>query len=274
MYARVVANLKFDLVTLKALAVDTSASAFGLSGMSQQMLLAVSEILEDHENWFGAGDELTDDETDEIDAAVALMESEIMAELGLGSMAEQNADAVDIDGGTINGISELTGLMAQDIKFERDANVMRLILQTFHTFGGSLDLNFARGSRAVPVALSLNDLFGDIRWRGYDGAAFQTGAYIRGQASENWAVGVRGTKLLFNVTPNGGTALNTGMTLDQDKSLTVNGNFQFKGSQVGFFNHALASKPAITGSRGGNAALAALLTALNGLGLITDSSSA
>jgi len=40
---------------------------------------------------------------------------------------------------------------------------------------------------------------------------------------------------------------------------------------VGFFNHAPAAKPTITGSRGGNAALASLLTAFAGLGLLTDS---
>jgi hypothetical protein len=42
------------------------------------------------------------------------------------------------------------------------------------------------------------------------------------------------------------------------------------GNQVGFFGATPASKPTVTGSRGGNAALASLLTALATLGLITD----
>jgi len=42
---------------------------------------------------------------------------------------------------------------------------------------------------------------------------------------------------------------------------------------MGFFGSAASAKPTITGSRGGNAALASLLTALDGLGLITDSTS-
>lgn len=50
-------------------------------------------------------------------------------------------------------------------------------------------------------------------------------------------------------------------------TLRINGN-------IGFFNTAPAAKPTVTGSRGGNAALASLLTALAGLGLLTDSSSA
>jgi parallel beta-helix repeat protein len=44
-------------------------------------------------------------------------------------------------------------------------------------------------------------------------------------------------------------------------------------SLVGFYGATPAAKPTVTGSRGGNAALASLLTQLAGLGLITDSSS-
>lgn len=45
-------------------------------------------------------------------------------------------------------------------------------------------------------------------------------------------------------------------------------------SKLGFFGAAVAAKPTVTGSRGGNAALASALTALANLGLITDSSTA
>jgi hypothetical protein len=45
-------------------------------------------------------------------------------------------------------------------------------------------------------------------------------------------------------------------------------------SQVGFFGSAGTTIQDVTGSRDGNAALAALLTALADMGLITDSSSA
>ncbi len=43
--------------------------------------------------------------------------------------------------------------------------------------------------------------------------------------------------------------------------------------KVGFYGAEAAAKPTVTGSRGSNAALASLLTALAGLGLLTDSSS-
>lgn len=55
---------------------------------------------------------------------------------------------------------------------------------------------------------------------------------------------------------------------------TTNPDFAFLGSgSLGFFGTAPAAQQDITGSRGGNAALASLLTGLANLGLITDSSS-
>jgi len=45
-------------------------------------------------------------------------------------------------------------------------------------------------------------------------------------------------------------------------------------AQIGFYGTTPVSKPTVTGSRGGNAALASVLTALAGLGLVTDSSTA
>lgn len=48
----------------------------------------------------------------------------------------------------------------------------------------------------------------------------------------------------------------------------------FRDGAMGFFGSAGAAKPTITGSRGGNVALASLLTALDSLGLITDSTTA
>jgi hypothetical protein len=49
--------------------------------------------------------------------------------------------------------------------------------------------------------------------------------------------------------------------------------FRHLGTTLGFFNTAATTKATVTGSRGSNAALASLLTALANYGLITDSSS-
>lgn len=64
---------------------------------------------------------------------------------------------------------------------------------------------------------------------------------------------------------------NAADTLKTDDSLIVGAALQVVGN-IGFYNHATAAKPTVTGSKGANAALTSLLTALAGLGLLTDSS--
>ena len=54
----------------------------------------------------------------------------------------------------------------------------------------------------------------------------------------------------------------------------ITDNLQHLGTKVGFNGATPITKPAVTGSRGGNAALASLLTQLATLGLITDSTTA
>jgi hypothetical protein len=51
------------------------------------------------------------------------------------------------------------------------------------------------------------------------------------------------------------------------------GGHTLSGSTLGFFGAAPASKPTVSGSKGGNAALGSLITALAALGLITDGTS-
>lgn len=53
----------------------------------------------------------------------------------------------------------------------------------------------------------------------------------------------------------------------------VDGDFQHKGTNLGFYSATVAAKQTVTGSKVANAALASLLTALATIGLITDSSS-
>lgn len=57
-------------------------------------------------------------------------------------------------------------------------------------------------------------------------------------------------------------------------SLAIAQDLAHRGTKVGFYNTAPTTKQTITGSRGGNAALASLLTGLANIGLITDSSTA
>lgn len=67
----------------------------------------------------------------------------------------------------------------------------------------------------------------------------------------------------------------TNATLTRTYALWVQaGGVRLDGTTIGFYGTAPATKPTVSGSRAGNAALASLLTGLAGLGLVTDSSSA
>lgn len=70
-----------------------------------------------------------------------------------------------------------------------------------------------------------------------------------------------------NLQVNGGLYATNG-----DSELDGNVILAGASDQVGFYGSSGIIKPTITGSRGGNAALASLLTELEGMGLITDSS--
>lgn len=89
---------------------------------------------------------------------------------------------------------------------------------------------------------------GVLRFRSFTGGA------------DIFQIGTDGT-LFFYQAP----TFQSAVTLQS--TLAITGN-------IGFYGHAVAAKPTITGSRAGNAALASLLTGLAGLGLITDSTTA
>jgi hypothetical protein len=63
----------------------------------------------------------------------------------------------------------------------------------------------------------------------------------------------------------------TAVTLTASNTLTAQANFLHTGSAFAMFGSAAQTKQTITGSRGGNAALANLLSALANHGMITDS---
>ena len=69
------------------------------------------------------------------------------------------------------------------------------------------------------------------------------------------------------------TAASIGLSVDSTAKVIAKKDFAHQGTNLGFFNTTPTTKPTVSGSRGGNAALASLLTALAGLGLIIDGSS-
>ncbi len=70
-----------------------------------------------------------------------------------------------------------------------------------------------------------------------------------------------------NLYRSAASTLKTDTAFEVGTALKVDGN-------AGFFGTTPTTKPTITGSRGGNAALASFLTGMSGLGLLTDSTTA
>jgi len=91
------------------------------------------------------------------------------------------------------------------------------------------------------------------------GVARASAAFLRTLGTRALAIGTNGSQPLTLGTNN-----TPAITIDSSQGTRLHGN-------VGFYNTAPIAKPTVTGSRGGNAALASLLTALANQGLITNS---
>ena len=83
------------------------------------------------------------------------------------------------------------------------------------------------------------------------------------------------TNLQFRCINDADSAANNFLTVTRSgyvpTSITLDATTISLNGEVGFNGTAPISKPTVTGSKGGNAALASLITALASYGLITDS---
>lgn len=107
------------------------------------------------------------------------------------------------------------------------------------------------------------------------GSSNDTKFGIKGNSNE-FTFNLRNTSnsLALGKTSNPLSGTNTAINFQGGSELIVSKwDHQFD-NDIGFYGTAPISKPTASGSRGGNAALASLLTALSNLGLITDSTSA
>lgn len=175
-------------------------------------------------------------------------------------------DAVTIGGGLTAKSNSETGSTITIARNSSAAatNMPRIFLQR------------ARGTIAAPEATESGDSLGRILFFGHTGSgpSFCASATVY----QDGAVGTRVPGRFAIETGTTTTGPTAAATFYSDKSaifagavtcattLKVTGN-------IGFYNTSPAAKPTVTGSRGGNAALASLLTALAGLGLLTDSTS-
>lgn len=123
---------------------------------------------------------------------------------------------------------------------------------------GAVHLDSASPSAARAVQFTTNKV---SRWMVRASGAAETG----GNAGSDLEIVARTDAGGSNLTP---------LTITRSSGLvSINNGLKVAGN-VGFYNATPVAKPTVSGSRGGNAALASLLTALASQGLVTDSSTA
>lgn len=140
------------------------------------------------------------------------------------------------------------------------------------TFGGTVTSTRFTGANM--------DLEGSIRFGTYNPLGSGDSRVIRWESYLGTAAVINSDGIDVNVTVSNSGMINFwGETSVQDNLdvtglLSAAGGLQHMGGSLGFFNGGYAVKPAVTGSRGGNAALADLLTVLSTYGLITNNTTA
>jgi hypothetical protein len=172
---------------------------------------------------------------DDIRKEIAMIPDYSAAFGSLGTMARQNANAVAITGGTINGTS---------------------IGATARNSGRFTTLSAGTGSPTYRFVVSNN---------GAQGLEFD---------SDGSAFGAGTTGILAYDRVAAGYVQLTVAASTISLRATNTTRISVNGTGIGFFGATPVGKPTVTGSRGGNAALASALTAWAALGLITDSTTA
>jgi hypothetical protein len=160
--------------------------------------------------------------------------------------ASGNASGLKI--GKTGVIIEPTASTSTPLQIKNDgAAYMNIYAYRNNVYGGGLAFLHARGTMSSPSSLNDDDISGLLTLNAHNGTDFEGTFAI---ASRYYSSGHQ-TKI-------GTTRTDVVLTIGQSNKL-------------GFFDTTPISKPTVSGSRGGNAALASLCTALAGLGLITDS---
>jgi hypothetical protein len=129
---------------------------------------------------------------------------------------------------------------------------VRYLLQTGGALSGTLTVNVVSGTTAAVGGGVTGDPFD--RWRITADGRFAAGPGSAARDSFLYRDGVN--------------------SMRTDGAWAVGGDLKHLGTKAGFFGAAAVVKPSVTGAKGGNAALASLISALATLGLITDNTTA
>jgi len=130
----------------------------------------------------------------------------------------------------------------------------------------------ANGTDEAPTATTDGKFLFEFAAHGHNGTTFAPSGFVRfRQDGAISGANCPGSVTLVSRNSSGG-ALDC-VVCRASGTTEIKLGLAHQGSTLGFYNTTPTTKPTITGSRGGNAALADLLTKLAGLGLLTDSTS-
>lgn len=131
----------------------------------------------------------------------------------------------------------------------------------------------ANGTYASPTDTADTHVLFDIVAMGYASSGYRDAAVIRFR-QDGALSGVNVPCRVTLMSRDSAGNLKNVVGARASGACEIYGALAHQGSTLGFYNTTPTTKPTITGSRGGNAALADLLTKLAGLGLLTDSTTA
>jgi hypothetical protein len=120
-----------------------------------------------------------------------------------------------------------TAVPSEAVDVERSAAAARFQLTSFSNTGNEAPQFVQRralGSSGAPAAVTAGDNLGLFSFRGHTGTGFSgTKAGITVKATEPWSGSANGTRMLFQTTTNGTTALNTVLEITHDSKVKING---------------------------------------------------
>jgi hypothetical protein len=102
------------------------------------------------------------------------------------------------------------------------------------------------GTLAAPTPMALNDIFAAYQFWGWNGSAMAFAAQMQAQATQAWTTTAQGSRIIFNTTGNNFNTSQATLTLDQDGSGTLRGNF----SQGGPYHYLGGGTGVINGTGG------------------------
>ena len=123
-----------------------------------------------------------------------------------------------------------------------DAASATISMDSAAVTGGTLVFRKANTTLAAPSNHVSGDVIGRMSGRGYEASQYSgTAAAVDFKATQTWTNSAAGTQIVFSTVPNSSTTLTTGMTLDQDQSLTVVGPVSGSTAKTGTASLTLAA---------------------------------